>query len=98
LIGAVIGLYFGGLGLLIVWALGGDVGFAIGLFGVLPLAVVGGAFLGKRLFLSFGAFANRLRLPHPRLGAVAWVSGSVVVAVLAALAAILAYALVHVFF
>jgi hypothetical protein len=92
--GAGFGLYFGGLGFLITWAAGGDVGFVIGLFVVLPVAVFGGGFLGARLFLRFRAFANRLRLRHPRWGALAWVLGSVVLAVLAAFAAIFVYVVV----
>jgi hypothetical protein len=95
LMGALFGLYLGSWGFLIAWAAGGDVGFAIGLFVVLPVAVLGGAFLGARLFLRLQAFANRLRLRHPRWGALAWVFVWAVLAVVAAFAAVFVYVLVH---
>jgi len=95
LAGAGFGLYFGFLGFLIVWTLGGDVGAYIGLFGVLPVCVLGGAWLGARMFLRFRAFANRLRLRHPRVGALAWVLGSTLLVLLAALGAVAAAAIVY---
>lgn len=90
LAGAGFGLYFGFIGFVIVWGLGGDVGAYIGLFGVLPVCVLGGAWLGARLFLRFRAFANRLKLRHPRVGALAWVLGSALLFLVAVLGAILA--------
>jgi hypothetical protein len=95
LAGAGFGLYFGFLGLLIVWGLGGDVGAYIGLFGVLPVCVLGGAWLGARLFLRFRAFANRLRLRHARMGAFAWVLGSALLVLVAGLGAVLAAVIVY---
>jgi hypothetical protein len=93
LTGAGFGLVVAFLGNLITWGLAGDVGAYIGLFVVLPVCVLGGAFLGARSFLWFGAVANGLRLRHRRVGALAWVLGCALLALLAALALVLAAAI-----
>lgn len=93
--GAGFGLYFGFLGLLIVWALMGDVGAYIGLFGLLPVWVLGGAWLGARLFLRFRALAKTLRLRHRRVGALAWVLGSALLVLLDAAGIAASGAIVH---
>lgn len=95
LIGAGFGLYFGFVGALLVWALGGGVGPYIALFLVLPVCVLGGAFLGARLFLRFRSFAKKLRQRHRRVGTLTWVLGSVLLALLAGIAAVLAAAFVY---
>jgi len=91
LMGAGFGLFFGFLGLLVTLA-AGNVVADVGLFVVLPGCVLGGAFLGARLFLRYRRLSNRLRLRHPWVGALAWVFGSVLLALLAAIAAAAVYA------
>jgi hypothetical protein len=86
LTGAGFGLLVAFLGNLITWGLAGDVGAYIGLFVVLPVCVLGGALLGARSFLWFRLVANRLRLRHRRVGALVWVLGCALLALLAALA------------
>jgi hypothetical protein len=95
LMGAGFGLYFGFIGALLVWAIGGGVGPYIAVFLVLPACVLGGAFLGARLFLGFRVFATELRQRHRRAGTLTWILGSVLLALLAGIAALLAATFVY---
>jgi hypothetical protein len=85
-VGFCLGVWLGGAALAIAYLIGNDVVGNIALLLVLPLRAFGGAFLGARQFLRFRAFANRLRLRHRRRGALTWMLGSALLALLAALA------------
>jgi hypothetical protein len=79
--GAGLGLYIGGIAALLL-ALSGGPWLYVALI-VLPLSVLGGGFLGARLFLWFRTSATGLRLRHRRFGALIWGLGGVLFALLA---------------
>jgi len=61
---------------------------------VFPVCVLGGAFIGARLALGFRMFAKELRQRHRRIGTLTWLLGSVLVALLVVIGAVLAAAFV----
>jgi hypothetical protein len=94
LAGAGLGVYFGVLAAIFVWLTGGSVGPYVAVFLVFPVCVLGGGFLGAKLFLWFRALASGLRVRHRRLGALTWVLGSTLLALVALLAAPLGVAVI----